>query len=98
MLVLKLLPDQIWDIELVQNHDSHSLKKVKVAQTVGALLRDTRNTTEYFYEVLGTAAQLGQPIWVNMAEVQSVTPASVSAGFRAEKIHSSATPRDRQKA
>jgi hypothetical protein len=75
MLVLRLRPNRIWDIEFVKGHDTTSLKKVRAAQTVDALVRDTDATTDYFYTVLQRAARLGQPIWVNMAEVQTMNSA-----------------------
>jgi hypothetical protein len=73
VLVLRLLPDRIWDIEFVEGHNTASLKKVKAAHTVDALIQDTDQTTDYFYKALRTAARFGQPIWVNMAEVQMMS-------------------------
>jgi hypothetical protein len=77
MLVLRLLPNRIWDIEFVEGHDTASLRKVRVAQTVGVLIQGTDRTTDYFYQALRTAAQFGQPIWVNMAEVRSMKYAPI---------------------
>jgi hypothetical protein len=75
MLVLRLLPNRIWDIQFVEGHDTKSLKKVKTAQTVDALVQDSDETTDYFYKVLQRAARLGQPIWVNMADVKAMNSA-----------------------
>jgi hypothetical protein len=73
MLVLRLLPNRIWDIEFVKGHDTALLKKIKAAHTVDALIQDTDQTTDYFYTALRTAARFGQPIWVNMAEVEMMS-------------------------
>ena len=72
MLVLRLRSDGIWDIEMRGCSATLPLKKIKGAETVNALVRNTPQTTDYFYPVLRTAARLGQPIWVNMAEVQAM--------------------------
>ena len=60
MLVLRLLPNRIWDIEFVEKHGTASLKKVKAAQTVEALVQGTDQTTDYFYTVLQRAARLAR--------------------------------------
>jgi hypothetical protein len=77
MLVLRLLPNRIWDIEFVEGHNTASLKKVRTAQTVDALIQGTDQTTDYFYQALRTAARFGQPIWVNMADVCTMKSATV---------------------
>jgi hypothetical protein len=71
MLVLRLKSDGNWDLEMVGVNETRSLKKVKAAQTVKTLLRDTSTTTDTFYPMLEMAQRFGQPIWIDAQQVQA---------------------------